>query len=448
LLAQTLGLRFPEDDPVWVQGSRTLIYSGGWRSGKTTRAAFRGLLKALNPSTRLIWLVGPQYRQAEEEFRMMMEWGSQLRLLATNEKGEPDVAMPRDGIRSMTFITGCRVETRSAEHPVTLASVAPDFIELCEPGQMSPEVYEMCLGRLAEKRGDMVLAGTIESSPGRPRWLWYENLVREHLGKATGARERAFLIPTWTNTTIYPLGLDEPELRAIRERVSDYEWGRRYGGMPSGVDRPAFPLLWEGTRDEFFCEAPIDYVDGAIGADYGRTWNHPSAIVVVRVDAQGDYWVVEAWKGYHSDPDEIESIVEAFKHNYDVWQGCTDPLQGYLADRLGFIPAAGRAGSTNMRISLTNGLLEERKLFFDPRGSNVEEVYASLRMCAWETNARGELVFNRPVEDPDRTGDDMAQALMYAIECLRGGAAQLPPIIDYGPVRMNFGREELPDGRA
>src|SRR3990167_6265517 len=156
LIAQRVKLSFVDTDPVWSNFRRVII-TGGVRAGKTTRGAFKAFKESLNPAVKLIWFVGPDYVQAREEFRMVLEWCLELGLLARDDTGKFKYSMPQDGQRSLTTITGCRIETKSAKHPETLASVAPDGIVMCEPGQMSGEVYDMCIGRLIEKGGWMFL---------------------------------------------------------------------------------------------------------------------------------------------------------------------------------------------------------------------------------------------------------------------------------------------------
>lgn len=441
-LADTLGLVFDDADPVWST-NRVVLISGGWRAGKSTRAAFKVLCKILEPPCPLIWLVGPDYEHAKEEFRYVMEWCLKLRLI---ENPDTDISLPSNGPRWLRTKTGTLVETKSAQHPERLASVPPNGIVLCEPGQMSSEVYEMAQGRLAETRGWMWLAGTLESALNKPRWMWYEDLARGWLNNGPQAHERSFCVPTWSNRVIFPGGIDDPELVRIRATTSDYTWQRRYGGFPEGVDSPVFDIMWQnGAEEELFRrpEPECTFDGGAIGVDYGRTFEHPSAIVAISMDNYGRYWVKEGWQGIKADPSEIEDVVDAFKLNHGIYQGCVDPNQGYLGDSLGFAVATGGSGRggkpTEFRISLVSGLLEQGLLLFDPAGPNVREIWASMRMLGREVNARGEKVYGRPL------GDDYAQALMYAVELLRGGGAL--PLLDLGEqggVRMHY----LPSGSS
>lgn len=440
-IAKTLGLNFPDDDPVWCD-SREVLITGGWRAGKSLRGAFKTFCRLLDPKTRLVWLVGPDYKQCTEEFRYLFEWCVTFQLIP--EPIKQNAGMPQNGSRWFRTITGARIETKSAKHPETLASVAPNFILMCEPGQMSSETYDMVQGRTLEKRADLWMVGTLENEEGilRPRWQWYEDLANQWKYNGVDARERSFCLPTWSNTTVFPLGLADPDLQARRAKTSDYTWSRRYGGEPVGVDNPVFPILHnDGTfESEIFRVPPpeLQFHGGAIGVDYGKSWEHPSAVVAVSEDSQGDFWVRALWKGYKADPREIASVCTRYEDAFGIWQGCVDPNQSFMGETLGYAVARGGMGErgsrpTETRFTLANGLLEGRRLYFDLFGENVREVLASMRSMRRVQDTHGKLYYERPL------GDDPAMALMYAIELLRGNENVEIPQFASGGTRFSFG---------
>lgn len=415
LMAEELGLVFTEKDPVWAQNREVLI-TGGIRSGKSIRLAFKALCKLLDPATRLIWLVGPDYPQAREEFRYIMEWCMKLGLI---EDANRDISMPAQGPRTLVTITGCRVETRSAQHPERLASVSPDMIVLCEPGQMSAEVYEMSKGRLLQRRGDLWMGGTLEADLSKPHWQWYEDKANDWFDNGPEDRQRSFTLPTWANLVDYPLGENDPELQHIKATSPEYVWNRRYAGLPTGVQDPVFPFLWSPRIKEDLFRVPEDWTEfagGAIGVDVGFTLEHPSAIVAVNWDNYGRLWVRECWKGFRVGVRVIQDVVDSFKEKYDIWDGCCDPNQSAVADMLGFAVASGGAAGgipSSTRFRLANELLESYGLMFDEEGPLMDELWASLRSMGYVNRKNGKRTYERPL------GDDLGQALMYAIELLR-----------------------------
>lgn len=74
----------------------------------------------------LLWLVGPDYIQARQEYLYLRDWLEQLGLFV---KG----TMPTEGQCTLITKTGWRLETKSARHSERLGSVAPDGVVMCEP---------------------------------------------------------------------------------------------------------------------------------------------------------------------------------------------------------------------------------------------------------------------------------------------------------------------------
>ena len=412
--------------------ARELLVTGGWRSGKTTTGAFKAFKEALNPKTKLIWLLGPDYPQSHEEMRFILEWGTRLDVITS-------VSLPAEGSRFVVLRTGCRIETKSARHPERLGSVALDGVVMCEPGQMSGEAYDMVIGRIAEKRGWIVLVGTLEDELNKPRWRWFEDLATSWERHSEGAEERAFRMPSWENLHIYPGGINDPEIQRQRSKLGDYTFRRRIAGEPVGVENPVFPLLWEPEAErEFFHALPQDTewaFNGAMGVDFGASGpGHPSAVVAIRQTTKGDFWVRELWMQPTGNPNEIAAVVESMKLRHRIYFGRTDPNEAVLASILGFNKARGGATGgqpSGARFGIANGLLEDRRLFFDRNGPNVREVWASMKRMQYRQDKRGRLIY---AYDP---GDDAGQATMYALEELCGEPTWVPPV-QFGSVRMSY----------
>lgn len=445
-LASELGLLFDDDDPVWCDAREVLI-TGGYRAGKTVRGAFKVLCRILDPRSRLIWLIGPEYFQAQEEFRYLVEWCLKLGLMGPN-----DYSMPADGIRSLTTVTGCVVQTRSAAHPERLASVAPDMILLCEPGQMSGEIYDTSLARLMEKRGDLWMVGTLEDSLTKPRWAWYEDLAVEWRDHTDADRQRSFTLPTYKNRALFPLGEDDPEIQQIKATIPDYKWKRMYLGIPQGVDNPVFESMWvDGAKNFYIRQLPEDiaFNGGANGVDYGRTWEHPSTVVVINQATDGTYWVRKAWSGTKVRKSTIIDVCRAAETEFDIWQGCVDPNQAGLAEDLNYhLALGGRSGGgqpTVNRFMMVNELLDNQALFFDIEGEGILDLWASMRAMGYVKDTKGRKRYDRPL------GDDLGQALCYAVESLRGQPLEPLLPIDAGVATFRFDGDDYEtesNGRA
>lgn len=431
-LFEDVGIEFDDDDPVWCD-AREIIICGGWRAGKSTRGAGKVFKSILRPTENgLIWLLGPDYPQTDEEFRYLLEWCTHYDLITK-------ALTPSQGQKTLILKTGWKIVTKSARYPEKLGSVAPNGILLCEPGQMGGEVYTMVQGRLAQKRGWMFAAGTIEDDSAHRKWAWYEALAREWMDHDDGDTQRAFSLPSWKNRIVFPGGENDPEIERLRMLYSDYTFKRRIAGEPVGLENPCFPGLWEeGAEDKFKKPVKIDMVDGAIGVDFGTTADHPSSVVAVTRDIDGNYWIREVWLETGGNVDAIALAVQGQKMRYDIRRGRVDPHEAVLAQRLGFNIAVGGGTygvPTEYRIGIGNGLLEDGYLYFDRFGPNTDEAYKSMRLMRKLKDNQGRLVYGREI------GDDAAQAVLYALEELHGeqGHYIAAPSTQLGGIRFSYG---------
>jgi len=134
--------------------------------------------------------------------------------------------VPAQGQCQFTTVNNVKVITRTSKDPETLASIAPIGIAMAEAAQQSLEVYLRLRGRVAERRGPIVLSGTFEGSLG-----WYPELWQRW--QADNPDEgRSFSIPTWSNRAIYPGGRQDPEILEL-ERITPADlFMERYGAVP------------------------------------------------------------------------------------------------------------------------------------------------------------------------------------------------------------------------
>jgi hypothetical protein len=125
--------------------------------------------------------------------------------------------------------TGQLIETKTAMETAKLASVAPDGIIMAEAAQHDFESYLRCAGRVAEKRGWLMMSGTFEGSQG-----WYVEKFNEWRKPGNPDGGIAYSMPSWSNTLIYPGGRQDPEilrLESLYQRVEGY-FEERLGAEP------------------------------------------------------------------------------------------------------------------------------------------------------------------------------------------------------------------------
>lgn len=206
----------PEQWAVHLDTHRIREVAGGERSGKSYSSALDTFARM--PEGNLFWLVAADYERTRAEFNYIIEAHEKAKIRFTaTKKIDPG---------ELTNELGVRLVTKSAKDPRKLAMEAPDGILACEASQLDFETFLRLRGRLAEKRGWMLMSGTFESSLG-----WYVDLF--NLGQTENTQDlKSFSIPTWTNLHIFPGGRTDPEILSLEAQFSKEWFQERFGGIP------------------------------------------------------------------------------------------------------------------------------------------------------------------------------------------------------------------------
>lgn len=213
----------PAQEPIHDCPNRLRLVAGGERSGKSKSSA-------ADLATRLFfgnlfWLVAQDYERTKMEFTYLQDYlaSMNIRFQATKQVDPGEILVLDDTGKGIVF----RIATKSAKDPRKLAMEAPDGILVCEASQIDYETYLRLVGRLAEKRGWMLLSGTFESSLG-----WYVEAFQR--GQAQNEEEiKSFSLPTWSNTIIFPGGREDPEIKRLEKTLSREWFMERFGGVPT-----------------------------------------------------------------------------------------------------------------------------------------------------------------------------------------------------------------------
>ena len=206
----------PEQAKMHECPARLRLVAGGERAGKSQSAANELLSRFYEGE--LYWLVAADYERTRAEFNYICQGLSTLgfQYQATKQVDPGEILIAG----------GFRVVTKSAKDPRKLAMEAPDGVLVCEASQVDYETFLRLRGRIAEKRGWMLLSGTFESSLG-----WYPELFNRWLAP-NEEDARSFSMPSWSNLSIYPGGRQDPEILALEQMHSKEWFMERYGGVP------------------------------------------------------------------------------------------------------------------------------------------------------------------------------------------------------------------------
>jgi len=209
---------------IHLDGHRIRIVAGGERAGKSRLSSMDLIARMFGAD--LLWLVAQDYERTRAEFNYIIEALVKLKIGFTASKqidpGEINTEI------------GTRIITKSAKDPRKLAMEAPNGILGCEGSQLDYETFLRLRGRLAEKRGWMLLSGTFESSLG-----WYVDLFMK--GQTPDDELKSFSLPTWTNLAIFPGGRTDPEILNLEAQFSKEWFDERFGGKPTPPRGLVFP---------------------------------------------------------------------------------------------------------------------------------------------------------------------------------------------------------------
>jgi len=206
------------DEHDLVQGA------GGWRAGKS-RLAASGKLMGEMLTGNLFWLVGAKYEMTRPEFDYVSQDVAKLYPNGVKTR-QVQIHGPREGPCYINISNEILIETKSADDPRTLAGKAPDGVVICEAGQVLWDTVERCLGRVLEKRGWVFAIGTFEESVGWYVDKWFE-WQKDNVFNA-----RSYSLPTWSNTALFPEGVNDPWIQRMRVELGDDKFQEKLGGVP------------------------------------------------------------------------------------------------------------------------------------------------------------------------------------------------------------------------
>ena len=401
--------------PIINSRKRFTLVAGGEQAGKSIIASKYLLARMFEINDPgLYWLVAADYERTRAEFEYLVEDFSALGVLKESSK--------RVDPGRMLLADGTRIETKSAKDPRTLAMRAPDGIIGCEASQLDLETFYRMRGRCAPRRGWMFLSGTFEGSLG-----WYPQM---HVSWSIPTEdEESFSLPSYTNTHLYPGGVDDPEIQRLKRDSSDDFFLERIEGVPSPPEGLVF--------GEFRPDLHVADVKWSVG-DPVHLWMDPGyagAYAVMAVQISDD--VVTVIDEVYERGLVTEEIIDVCRNRpwwQDVQYGVID-VAGYQHQAMA-APAEIWMKETGLYLSsqkiLINDGTERLKSFLKPDpvsrkskvlispkctgllsefGAAPNPFDGQTRAYRWKVDRDGNIVGNVP-EDKNNHG---VKALVYGI---------------------------------
>lgn len=209
---------------VLMHASRHKVVSGGRRLGKSEIGAAE--LDAEVVKTKIVlsqliemgkrrefWIVGPEYTDAEKEFRKHWDLIKRLGIPMDKPGSYND---PHSGDMQLSLMKGkYLVLGKSAKHPERLVGEGLNGCVLAEAAKMKESVWSKYIrATLADFNGWSIHASTPEGK----NWF-YENWQAGQ--DPTNEEWQSWRIPAWMNPYVYPLGATESKIATLRAALEE-----------------------------------------------------------------------------------------------------------------------------------------------------------------------------------------------------------------------------------
>ena len=247
---------------------RSRIVAAGRRFGKSELGAFDTLLPEafrcyanrhhIHDSGRRheFWIVGPEYSDAEKEFRKL--WNALKKLeIPMDDKRNTDGIGSRfnaeSGDMTISLWNGAYyVVAKSAKYPQTLIGEGLRGVVLVEAAKLKESVYDKFIRpTLADYRG-WLFSG---STPEGKNWFYRQWQRGQDPKRTTWASWR---FPAWANPYVYPIG-GSPEAIAEARNYLKYDGLTAERIEAIGLDPEIAELLEDMTEDKFNQEIAADF---------------------------------------------------------------------------------------------------------------------------------------------------------------------------------------------
>ena len=221
---------------------------------------------AKHKGTSVVELIGPDYEQARPEFENVTRW-----LMDLGGLQEKNWSFPKEGKCSALTETGCLIETKTSEDVRKIAGRAPGLAIMTEAAQQTYDIFLKIRGRVAEKRGLLLMTGTLEEGS-----QWYADLYNQfQVPNEYGGR--SYSVPSWANIGVYPGGENDPEMRSLKAIMPESLFLERHAAIPrkpSLVVHPEFDHLHH-VSDQFEYNPYLPVVlaiDPGFAGAYSPSW--------------------------------------------------------------------------------------------------------------------------------------------------------------------------------
>lgn len=218
----------PGQRTIHFDNHRHRILCNGRRWGKTLLGGKESetwaFVKNFLGQPQIGWFVGPEYSDAEKEFRVIYNTFKSLGIDTISSKFLNNTD---NGNMHIKTKWGFDLQCRSAHHPETLVGEGLDFVLLVEAGRLRRRMFgDYIRPALSDKRGQSIMSGVPEDATESSLLYWAYQRGQDK----TKTQWKSWKMPSWTNTVVFPGGRQDPEILEAEDDLTEDEFARQYGG--------------------------------------------------------------------------------------------------------------------------------------------------------------------------------------------------------------------------
>jgi hypothetical protein len=253
--------------------AKTKQVAGGWRFGKSTWLAAEALPYLFRDNAR-VWIVANDYILCRPEFEYIWDWLKWLTVPL-------NVGHPKTGPWQMDLPWGAQLRTQTADDITKIEAGNLDCALVAEAGLVDPDIIRRLRGRVGEKRGPILMSGSLDASEP-----WYMDMFEKFLkGPADGLNWHSWGFASWENTIVFPEGREDPQIKEWEATLNEEEFKLKIACEVAKPSELVFQEFDVNTHVVDFEFSTVDLRGGellypqAVSEDYGftiRKWRLPT----------------------------------------------------------------------------------------------------------------------------------------------------------------------------
>ena len=283
---------------VWNDSARFKVLACGRRTGKSNLAIKMLLAKALEaPEGSAVVYVAPTLGQARQ-----ICWDALL------EQGKDVIKAAHVNQMDVTLVTGRKIHIRSGENPDALRGLKLYFAVIDEASFVKEEIFTKIIRpALADLKGEAVIVSTPD---GRNHFYDWFKLGQE----GSNPEWKSWHFTTRDNPTIPP-----EEIEEARKTLSSFVFKQEFEANFNNAGQEIFKEEWLKKGKEPQYGSYVIAIDLAgfeeVGKNPGAVKSRldESAIAIVKVTGEGDWWVKEIIHGRWDIKETAAKIIVAIK---------------------------------------------------------------------------------------------------------------------------------------